>query len=260
MLSDAGMNLNHSTAQANTATPAPAIPIRLLPHGGMHRNGLKPKGSKDRVFEEGLGSMTDTDLLTLLLGTGLSQRSATEVATSLLQEFGGLEGLCRIGPPALAEHPGLGESRALRIAAALELGRRSSSRPPPRGPLRASSDVARWFTPKIGSLEHEEMWVISLDGRNSIRGTRKVAQGGLHGCSIASRDVLRLGLADAAAAVILVHNHPSGEAMPSQEDIAMTCKVRDAAAIVGVPLLDHVIVTSEGRYSSMLDLKILAAV
>jgi DNA repair protein RadC len=176
----------------------------------------------------------------------------------LLEQFGGLEGLCRVGPPALADHPGLNQDKALRIAAALELGRRTSRRLlPPSWPLRASTDVAKWFTQKIGALEHEEMWVIALDGRNGVRGTRKVSQGGLHGCSISARDILRLSLADAAAAVILVHNHPSGEAAPSPEDIGMTRKVRDAAAIVGVPLLDHVIVTAGGNYSSMLDLKIL---
>jgi DNA repair protein RadC len=101
------------------------------------------------------------------------------------------------------------------------------------------------------------MWVISLDGRNGMRGARQVAQGGLHGCAVSARDILRAALADAAAALILVHNHPSGDSAPSPEDVEMTRVVAAAGMVVGVPLVDHVILAPDGHYSSLLDLGML---
>ena len=100
------------------------------------------------------------------------------------------------------------------------------------------------------------MWVLSLDGRNRLRGERRVAQGGLHGCAVAARDILRAALTDAASAFVLVHNHPSGDPRPSPEDVAMTAAVARAATVVGVPLVDHVVV-SDGRHASMLELGVL---
>src|SRR5262249_48282426 len=104
---------------------------------------------------------------------------------------------------------------------------------------------------------HEQMWIFGLDGRNGLRTVRRVAEGGLHGCSVSARDILRAALTDAASAIVLVHNHPSGDPAPSSEDIAMTRAVELAAAAVGVPLVDHVIVTSDGRHASLLDLGLM---
>lgn len=101
------------------------------------------------------------------------------------------------------------------------------------------------------------MFVVSLDGQNGARSVRRVAQGGLHGCSVSARDILRVGLTEAASAIVLVHNHPSGDPTPSPEDIAMTRIVAEAAELVGMPLFDHVVIGRD-RYVSMLDLGVLA--
>jgi DNA repair protein RadC len=101
------------------------------------------------------------------------------------------------------------------------------------------------------------MWVVCLDGRNRVRASRRVAQGGLHGCAVLPRDILRVAVREAASAIVLVHNHPSDDPTPSSEDLVMTRRVCDAAAVVGVPLVDHVIVAPSGRYTSMLDLGVL---
>ncbi|HVY47879.1 MAG TPA: JAB domain-containing protein, partial [Minicystis sp.] len=124
-------------------------------------------------------------------------------------------------------------------------------------PLKSSDEVAAYAKARLGPLDHEQMWVFALDGRNGLRAVRRVAEGGLHGCSVAARDILRAALQDAASALVLVHNHPSGDPAPSVEDVAMTRIVESAAACVGTPLVDHVIVTSDGRHSSMLDLGLL---
>jgi DNA repair protein RadC len=113
------------------------------------------------------------------------------------------------------------------------------------------------MAPEIGALAHEEMWVVCLDGRNRVRASRRVAQGGLHGCAVLPRDVLRVAVHEAASAIVLVHNHPSDDPTPSAEDLVMTRRAAEAAAIVGVPLVDHVIVAPSGRYTSMLDLGVL---
>lgn len=217
-----------------------------------------PSGPRERALEEGIGALGDADLLAIVLGTGLVGRPVTLVSAAVLDRFAGLEGIARLGPHALAEHPGLGLAKALRITAALELGRRAHERAVrPRPPVRTSAAIAGWCAAHLGPLEHEQMWVVSLDGRNGMRSARRVAQGGLHGCSVAARDVLRAALADAAAALILVHNHPSGDSAPSPEDVEMTQAVAAAGLIVGVPLVDHIILAPDGHYASMLDLGVL---
>jgi len=214
-----------------------------------------PSGPRERALAEGIWSLGDADLLAIVLGTGLPGRPVTLLSAGLLHHFAGLDGIARLGPHALAEHPGLGLAKALRIAAAIEMGRRAHERAVrPRPPVRTSAAIAAWCVAHLGPLEHEQMWVISLDGRNGMRGARQVAQGGLHSCSVSARDILRAALADAAAALILVHNHPSGDPAPSPEDVEMTRAVAEAGLVVGVPLVDHIVLTPSGQYSSLLDL------
>lgn len=233
--------------------PEAAVPPGLIGPSPLDKTRLP--GPRERALEAGFAVLGDADLLAIVLGTGCAGRHVTLVSAALLEEFGGLEGLARAGPSSLAQHPGLGLAKALRIAGALELGRRAFQQAMrPREPLRTSASVAAYFMPRLCHLDHEELWVIALDGRNAVRGTRRVAQGGLHGCSVAPRDILRAALADAASAILLVHNHPSADPTPSMEDLAMTKTVADAAAVVGMPLLDHVIIGASGRYASLLDL------
>lgn len=210
---------------------------------------------------EGIAKVSDADLLAIVLGTGLSGCPVMQLAQMLIDRHGGLEGLARLGPSALAEHPGVGLAKALRVSAALEIGRRSFLRQVrPRPTVFSSATVAGWFTSRLGWKDHEELWVIGLDARNGMRAARRVAQGGLSGLTVLPRDVLRVALQDAAVGVILVHNHPSGDPTPSDDDKELTRRVVDAGRVVGVPLVDHVIVSSTGRYASMLDLGILPMV
>ncbi len=215
-------------------------------------------GPRERALDQGMGALGDADLLAILLGTGLTGCPVLQLANALIARFGGLEGMARLGPRALAEHPGMGMAKALRVTAALEAGRRSIIRSlKPRPEILTSTAVAEWFTSRLGWKDQEELWLLSLDGRHGMRSARRVAQGGLHGVHLTARDVLTAGLQDAAAAVILVHNHPSGDPMPSREDMEMTHRVSLAGRSVGMPLIDHVIVSSTGRYTSMLDLGML---
>ncbi len=220
---------------------------------------LLPRGPRERALDDGVTALTDADLLAIVLGTGLTGCSVVQLSNSLIARFGGLEGLAKLGPNALSEHPGLGVVKALRLSAALEAGRRSIVRSlRPRARIVTSAAVAEWFTSRIGWKDQEELWVVSLDGRNGMRSARRIAQGGLHGIHLTARDVLSAALQDGAAAMILAHNHPSGDPNPSPEDVEMTHRIAHAGRAIGLPVLDHVVVSSTGRYTSLLDLGMLS--
>lgn len=192
-----------------------------------------------------LSTSSDAQLLAMLLARSRSSRAA-----SVLEAAGGLGGVAQLGPRALAEHCGLTPAEALRVNLAVELGRRALlARLEERPALGSFDAVVDWARPRLAGLDHEEVWVVSLDGRNAVVAARRVAQGGLHGCALSVSDVLRPALRDGASAVVLVHNHPSGEPGASPEDVAMTRSMAAACDIVGVPLLDHVIVARGGACS-----------
>jgi DNA repair protein RadC len=219
-----------------------------------------PPRARERAVAAGIEALSDRDLLALVIGTGTRGCSVNGLAEEVLVHAGGLEGIARVGPARLAQLRGLGAAKAWRLSASVELGRRLAARAAAdRHTLASADDVADVFTARIGALDHEEMWVVSVDGRNRLRGSRRVAQGGRHGLAVTSREVLCAALSDAASAFILVHNHPSGSPRPSAADIHMTQEVARAADVVGVPLLDHVIVTASGAYCSLLDEELLQA-
>ena len=210
------------------------------------------------ALEGSAAFLSDADLVAILLGAIVMGEPPVMAACELLERWGGLEGLARLGPAALASQPEVGSIKAMRFVAAVELGWRVFERASrPREPVVAPAMVAKWFGTRIGVLDHEEMWVLSLDGLNNLLGAKRASQGARHGCSVTARDIMRLGLADGACTIVLVHNHPGGDPAPSEEDIAMTKAVAAAADVVGIPLRDHVIVTREGAYTSLLDLGVL---
>ena len=112
--------------------------------------------------------------------------------------------------------------------------------------------VEEWAQPRLATLDHEELWLLAVDGQHGLRAARRVASGGLHGLHVSARDPLRIALREGASAFVLVHNHPSGDPAPSQEDIAFTRTVERAARVIGIPLLDHVVIARR-RATSMLE-------
>jgi DNA repair protein RadC len=217
-------------------------------------------GPRERAALEGVEHLGDADLVALLLGTGCTGLPVGVLAAMVLEEHGGVAGLARAGVGELAARAGVGAAKAARLAAAVELGRRAalaaSREATPRLPGREA--VERWARPRLSTLDHEELWLLVLDGHHGLRAARRVASGGLHGLHVGARDPLRVALREAASGLVLVHNHPSGDPAPSPEDIAFTRAVADAATIVGTPLLDHVIVARR-RACSMLELGLLGA-
>jgi DNA repair protein RadC len=206
---------------------------------------------RERALQSGVAELGDAELLSLLLGTGSAGHPVERVALALLEAAGGLEGIARFGPHAFAAQAGVGPVKAARIAAAVELGRRSLLRAlSERRPLLDCFEaVVDWARPRLAALDHEEVWLLCLDGRSGLKASVRIAQGGLHGCALTARDVLAPAVKNAAAAILLVHNHPSGDPQPSPDDVEMTKHVANCAELVGVPLLDHVVVARSGARS-----------
>ena len=199
-----------------------------------------------RLSEHGPSALSNEELLALLLRDAATGEGATHLARRVLSDRS-LSQLAREPARALARRSGLSPLYALRLATAMELFRRVE-REDAALPSRISDTLAvyTWAKPRLVPLQHEELWMLALDGRNNVRGSRRVSMGGRHGLSVSAPDVLRLALLEGAAGFVLVHNHPSGNPEPSAEDQRFTERVAEAAAAVDVPLFDHVVVASGG--------------
>ena len=213
---------------------------------------------RERGICHGFDTLADPELVAVLLGTGEKGRSVLRVAVELLEQLGGLHGLLHTGPHAMAELRGVGLAKAARLAAGVELGRRAwlNASASDRLDMSSSAEVALWARARLSELDHEQVWVLSLDGRNNLRSARRIAEGGLHGCSVESRDILRAVVRDAASAFVLLHNHPSGDPQPSDEDVDLTARLARAAMVIGTPLIDHVIVAGRS-HCSLFDMGLL---
>ncbi|NRA32400.1 MAG: DNA repair protein RadC [Polyangiaceae bacterium] len=208
-----------------------------------------PQRLRHRAILDGLATLADIELIALVLGS----RSRDACASRLLDDAGSLETLTRRSIAELQRFPGLGAATACRLAASLELGRRAqmqaSQLPAPQ--ITSLADVERWAGPRLSHLEHEEVWLLCLDANSRLRAARQIARGGQHACALTARDILRPALQQNAAAIVLVHNHPSGDCTPSAEDTAMTQRVQAACVSLGLLLLDHAVVARRGVCSAL---------
>ena len=205
---------------------------------------------REKLLELGVESLGVNELVAVVLGSGTRARSALELANHLLDRTGGLEGLSRSSPAALARVPGLKDARVAKILAALELGRRAASPPvSPRPQFRLPGDAARFLLPRFGTRPLEAFGILVLDTRNRLKQLQIVSTGSLSGSLVHPREVFREATMLQGASIIAFHNHPSGDPEPSREDRELTLRLVRAGQILGIELLDHVIVAS-GRYWS----------
>ncbi len=194
--------------------------------------------------------LPDADLLALLLGARSTRGRSLALARELLDRHGGLHALLRRDAAELAAVDGLGAARIARLFAALELGRRHLEGPVRRGRrLGKPSDAASCFRARLGDLSYEVFSCLFLDTRHRIICFESLFRGTLDGATVHPREVLKRALQHNAAAVILGHNHPSGDSEPSEADRSITIKLASALALVDVRLLDHLVVTGRGHVS-----------
>jgi len=218
-----------------------------------------PDRPRERLIRLGPAALTTIELVAILLSTGGGGRSVMEVAAALLAT-GGPEwpDLLRRSPAELARTPGLGIAKAARVVAALELGRRlQEDRRAERVRIRVPGDVYRWFAPRLADLTAEEFHVLALDSQSGVLRDIAVTRGILNSSLVHPREVFREAIAEAAAGIIVVHNHPSGDPTPSADDRAVTRQLVEAGRILDLPVYDHVVV-GRGRYVSFAESGLLS--
>ncbi len=193
------------------------------------------------------------ELLAVVLGTGTRTASALDLANHILATSGGLKGLARLSPGALARIPGLKSARVARLIAALELGRRQVAEPDsPRPAFRTPEEAGRYLLPRFSVKPVEEFGMLILDTRNRLKKLEVISKGSLNGSLVHPREVYREAVTLQAAGLILFHNHPSGDPSPSREDLELTRRLREAGRIMGIEILDHIILGA-GSYMSFKD-------
>ncbi len=198
---------------------------------------------REKLLSRGAASLSEAELLAILLQTGTAGRSALDVARGLLEEFRTLRGLLTAERRAVVGVRGLGDARYALLQAALELARRHYAELMQAGPALANPRATREFLrARLRDRDHEVFCCLFLDNRHRVICFEEVFRGTLDGASVHPRDVVKLALARNAAAVILAHNHPSGVAEPSQADELITARLRDALGLVDIRVLDHIVV------------------
>jgi DNA repair protein RadC len=216
----------------------------------MDRKPARNEGPRERLHTRGADALSSAELIALLLRTGARGSDALDVARALLARCGGLDRLESAPACELAAVSGVGAAKAASLIAAFELGRRCAASHLPEGAaLRSPEDVFRHFGARLRRLAQERFVVVCLDGRHRVLGEEMVSQGTLTASLVHPREVFRPALRASAAAVILVHNHPSGDPTPSAEDRAVTERLARAGEILGVRVLDHVVVAERGYVS-----------
>lgn len=204
---------------------------------------------RERLIAHGPRRLTDVELVAVLLGTGdrRSGASAIDLAMRVIDfvghRGGGLRELADLSSEELRQLPGIGPAKAARLTAAAELGRRAASAGPPgRAKIRGPEDVAGLVAGEMEFLRREHFRIVLVNTRNHVLGTKTVSIGSLDQAPVHPREVFRPAIERNAAAVVLVHNHPSGDPTPSPEDLAVTRRLIQAGKLMGIKVLDHIII------------------
>jgi len=206
---------------------------------------------REKLLYKGISSLSDAELLAILIGSGSNDKSAVDLAREILNlASNNLQSLGKLDVHDLVKLKGIGTAKAINIMAALELGRRrKSAEIIESAKIRSSNDVYNIFNPLLADLTHEEFWLLYLNRSNKILSRHKISQGGISGTITDVRLILKKALELLASSIIICHNHPSGNLDPSEADTRITHKIKEAATCFDISLLDHIIVTDNGYYS-----------
>jgi DNA repair protein RadC len=209
---------------------------------------------RERMRAVGAAALSVRELLAILVGSGSEGRTAVDVAGELLVAAdGSLRRLAGLPAARLERIPGVGLAVSARVAAALELGRRLAQEgPEERTRIGGPGDVHARVAPTMRDLAHEEFRVLLLNTQHAVTRELTITRGVLDGSVVHPREVFKQAIAESAAAIVLVHNHPSGDPTPSPEDRAVTRQLSSAGEVVGIPVLDHVVI-GDGRYCSFVE-------
>ncbi|HTL38415.1 MAG TPA: DNA repair protein RadC [Kofleriaceae bacterium] len=197
---------------------------------------------RERAWRRGTSSLGDRELLAMIVG-------GEDAIDALVESAGGIAELSRASPRELAQIAGIGPALATRIVAAFELGRRVIEMVHHRTTIGHAGDVHHLLAPRFAGMMQEVFLVVGVDIRNNLLDVVEVARGTVLGVEVHPREVFRPLIRMAAAGAVLVHNHPSGDPTPSQEDVDLTRRLREIGALLGIPIIDHVVIAETGYRS-----------
>lgn len=209
---------------------------------------------REKMLAKGIRSLSEAELIAILIGSGSRNESAVDLSRSIMASVN--NNLNELGKKTIKdfkEFKGIGEAKAITISAAMELGRRrKESGPEEKVKVVTSSDAASIFKSMLSDLAHEEFWILLLNRNNVVIDKVMISQGGLSGTVIDVRLILKMALDKLACSIILCHNHPSGNLVPSEADKDITRKIKEAGKHMDIPVLDHLII-GNGSYFSFAD-------
>ena len=206
---------------------------------------------RERLASLGAQALSNAELIAILLRVGVTGENAVQVGQRLLNKFGGLSGLHRAPFNELVDQRGLGEAKASQIKAAIELGRRLTlESPEERAAINSPADAATLVQYEMSALEQEHLRVILLDRRNRVMETVEVYKGSVNSSQIRVGEVFKEAIRKNASALIVIHNHPSGDPTPSPDDVAVTRAIVQAGKLLDVEVLDHLVI-GQGKWVSL---------
>ncbi|MEM8968225.1 MAG: DNA repair protein RadC [Bacteroidota bacterium] len=206
---------------------------------------------REKLLLKGRGTLSDAELIAILIGSGTRDKSAVDVGKIILHSVNhNLHELAKLSVADLKKFEGIGEAKAISIVSALELGRRrKSSEPIKREKILSSEDAYRIMQPYLLDQPLEQFWIILLNRANMVINTHCVSQGGVSGTVADPKTIFKEALEKLASSIVLVHNHPSGNLKPSEADIHLTRKLKEAGKHLDLPVLDHIIFTDQSYLS-----------
>jgi DNA repair protein RadC len=206
---------------------------------------------REKLLYKGKNTLSDAELLAILIGSGSRNETAVDLCKRILKDKDfQLKRLSKMSVEELQTYKGIGEAKAITIVAALELGKRHGNADIPLFPkIKSSKDAYTVLKPIYSDFAHEEFWVLYLDNSNKVIKRYQISKGGMTSTVVDSRIIFKKALLSGAVAIILSHNHPSGSLRPSEQDKALTNKIKEASAFMDIKLLDHIIVTDKSYFS-----------
>ena len=213
---------------------------------------------REKFLLKGKNSLSDAELLAIIMGSGNREDSAVELGRKILNSVANnWHNLSLLSLSDLMKFKGVGEAKAISIAAALEIGhRRAAQEVPEKIQIRESKDIYKVLQPYLSDLQTEEFWAVFLNQNNRIVGKARLSAGGINQSIVDVRILFKTALEHLSTAIAIAHNHPSGNLKPSQEDLRITKQIADAGKILNIQLLDHLII-SQNAYFSFADENIL---
>lgn len=216
----------------------------------MIRDLPREERPRERLRNYGPSSLSTAELLAIILRTGTKSENVLNLSTRLMSRFGGLSGLARAGFDELCGVHGFGEAKTAQLKAAFELGRRVVSfQESERPTVQSPQDIANLLQGEMGFLEQEHLRVVLLNTRNRVLSVHEVYKGNANSAMIRPGEVFREAVRANALAIILVHNHPSGDPAPSDDDVQITRQIIDAGKLLDIEVLDHVVLAQRGFVS-----------